>query len=117
MLLVEQLIERRGDLKLLTAIDAYIGIDLARQSRPDVIVMDINLPGMSGFDALKIFREDPITAHIPVLALSSDAHPNQIEKGMRAGFFRYLTKPFVVDEFMNTLDAALFYAAENLQAQ
>ncbi|WP_229423096.1 PAS domain-containing hybrid sensor histidine kinase/response regulator [Telluria aromaticivorans] len=109
--LVEQLIARRGDLKLLTAIDAHLGIELARAYLPDVILMDINLPGMSGYGALKRLREDPLTAHIPVLALSANAVPRDIEKGLEAGFFRYLTKPIRVHEFMNALDLALVHAA------
>jgi PAS domain S-box-containing protein len=111
--LVEQLIARRGDLKLLTAIDAHLGIELARAYLPDVILMDINLPGMSGYGALKVLRDDPATAHIPVLALSANAVPRDIEKGLEAGFFRYLTKPIRVREFMDALDVALHHAAEN----
>jgi signal transduction histidine kinase/ActR/RegA family two-component response regulator len=111
--LVEQLIARRGDLKLVTAIDAYLGIELARAYVPDVILMDINLPGMSGYGALKVLRDDPLTAHIPVLALSANAVPRDIEKGIEAGFFRYLTKPIRVREFMDALDVALHHAAEN----
>jgi PAS domain S-box-containing protein len=111
--LVEQLIARRGDLKLLTAIDAHLGIELARAYLPDVILMDINLPGMSGYGALKRLRDDPVTAHIPVLALSANAVPRDIEKGMEAGFFRYLTKPIRVHEFMDALDVALLHAASN----
>jgi len=111
--LVEQLIARRSDLQLLTAIDGYLGIELARAYHPDVILMDINLPGISGFGALKILREDPATAHIPVIALSANAVPRDIEKGMEAGFFRYLTKPIKVTEFMEALDIALHHAAEN----
>jgi PAS domain S-box-containing protein len=110
--LVEQLIARRSDLKLLTAIDGPLGIQLARTCQPDVILMDINLPGMSGFDALEILHKDPATAHIPVMALSANAVPRDIEKGMEAGFFRYLTKPIKVTEFMGALDVALQYAAE-----
>ena len=113
LLLVEQLIARRSDLKLLTAIDGYMGIQMARAYQPDVILMDINLPGMSGIDALKILHEDSTTAHIPVLALSANAVPRDIEKGIEAGFFRYLTKPIKVDEFMDTLDVTLTYAAKN----
>jgi PAS domain S-box-containing protein len=109
--LVEQLIARRGDLKLLTAIDGHLGIELARAYLPDVILMDINLPGISGFGALKVLREDPATAHIPVLALSANAVPRDIEKGLEAGFFRYLTKPIKVREFMDALDVALHHAA------
>jgi PAS domain S-box-containing protein len=111
--LVEQLIARRSDLKLLTAIDGHLGIQLARAYRPDVILMDINLPGISGFGALEILRKDPATARIPVMALSANAVPRDIEKGLEAGFFRYLTKPIKVREFMDALDVALRHAAEN----
>jgi signal transduction histidine kinase/CheY-like chemotaxis protein len=114
--LVEQLIMRRGDLKLLTAIDAHLGIELARAYLPDLILMDINLPGMSGYGALRALREDPLTRHIPVLALSANAVPRDIEKGMEAGFFRYLTKPIRVHEFMDALDVALLHAAEHQPA-
>jgi CheY-like chemotaxis protein len=69
--------------------------------------MDINLPGMSGIQALKILHEDPLTSHIPVLAISANAMPHDIRKGLEAGFFRYLTKPIKVDEFMDALDKAL----------
>jgi PAS domain S-box-containing protein len=111
--LVEELIARRGDLKLLTAIDGHLGIELARAYLPDVILMDINLPGISGYGALKLLRDDPATARIPVLALSANAVPRDIEKGMEAGFFRYLTKPIQVREFMDALDVALRHAAAN----
>ena len=87
-----------------------LGIELARASQPDVILMDINLPGISGIEALKILREDPATAHIPIVALSANAMPRDIEKGLEAGFFRYLTKPIKVNEFMDTLDVALEFA-------
>ena len=111
--LVELLIERRTDLKLLTAINGHLGIVLARACQPDLILMDINLPGMSGYGALKVLQSDPATAHIPVMALSANAVPRDIEKGIEAGFFRYLTKPINVVEFMDALDVALHYAAEN----
>jgi len=109
--LVEQLIARRPDMRLLVATDGDLGVQLARANRPEMILMDINLPGISGIEALKILREDPATAHIPVVALSANAMPRDIEKGLQAGFFRYLTKPIRVDEFMNTLDVALQFAA------
>ena len=111
--LVEQLIARRSDLKLLTAIDAHLGIDLARTCQPDVILMDINLPGISGFGALRILHDDPLTGHIPVMALSANAVPRDVEKGLQAGFFRYLTKPIKVVEFMEALDVALHHAARH----
>jgi PAS domain S-box-containing protein len=111
LVLIEQLVARRGDLKLLTAIDGDLGIELALTYVPDVILMDINLPGISGYGALKRLREDPITAHIPVLALSANALPRDVEKGLEAGFLRYLTKPIRVHEFMDGLDLALGNAA------
>ena len=108
--LVEQLIARRPDLRLLTAINGNLGIELARTAQPEVILMDINLPGMSGTEAMQILRHDPATSHIPVLALSANAIPHDIERGLEAGFFRYVTKPIKVDEFMAALDVALEFA-------
>jgi CheY-like chemotaxis protein len=110
--LIEQLIARHPDINLLSARDGNLGIQLARANQPDVILMDINLPGISGIDALKILREDPATAHIPVVALSANAMPRDIEKGLQAGFFRYLTKPIKVNEFMETLNVAMEFAAQ-----
>jgi signal transduction histidine kinase/AmiR/NasT family two-component response regulator len=110
LMLVEDLIARRPDIHLLTARDGNRGIEIARSSRPDVILMDINLPGISGIKALRILAADPTTAHIPVVALSANAIPREIEKGLEAGFFRYLTKPIKVNEFMDTLDVTLKFA-------
>ena len=107
LLLVEDLIARRPDMRLLSARDGNRGVEIAHASRPDVILMDINLPGISGIQALRILAEDAATAHIPVIALSANAMPRDIEKGLEAGFFRYLTKPIKVNEFMDTLDVAL----------
>jgi PAS domain S-box-containing protein len=105
--LIEQLIARRPTIRLLSAVDGNQGIQLARAHQPDVILMDINLPGISGIEAMKILREDPATAHIPIVALSANAMPRDIERGITAGFFSYLTKPIKVAEFMEALDAAL----------
>jgi signal transduction histidine kinase/AmiR/NasT family two-component response regulator len=110
LMLVEDLIARRPDIRLLSAADGNRGIEIAHASQPDAILMDINLPGMSGVQALKLLRADPATAHIPVVALSANAMPHDIEKGVAAGFFRYLTKPIKVNEFMDTLDVALKFA-------
>ena len=109
--LIEQIIARSPDISLLTARNGLKGIELARAKQPEVILMDINLPGISGLEALKILREDPATAHIPVIALSANALLGDIEKALRAGFFRYLTKPIKVREFMETLEVALEFAA------
>jgi PAS domain S-box-containing protein len=110
LMLIEDLIARRPDIRLLSARDGNRGIEIARASQPDVILMDINLPGISGIKALRILAEDPATAHIPVIAISANAIPRDIEKGLQAGFFRYLTKPIKVNEFMETLDVALEFA-------
>ena len=113
--LVEQLIARRPDLRLLSAADGNLGIEFARAYQPDVILMDINLPGISGIEALKILRADPATAHIPIIALSANAMPRDIEKGLEAGFFHYLTKPIKVNEFMDALDVALNILANGIR--
>ncbi len=110
LMLVEDLVARRPDIRLLSARDGDRGIEIARASRPDVILMDINLPGISGIRALRILAEDPATAHIPVVALSANVMPRDVAKGLEAGFFRYLTKPIKVHEFMGTLDVALQFA-------
>jgi PAS domain S-box-containing protein len=110
LMLVEDLIARRPDIRLLSAKDANGGIEIARNELPDVILMDINLPGISGIKALKILARDPRTALIPVVALSANAIPRDIEKGLEAGFFRYLTKPIKVEAFMQTLDLALEFS-------
>ncbi len=114
MKLVERLIERRTDIKLLKAVDGSLGIAMARSSVPDVILMDINLPGISGIEALKALREDVTTAHIPVVAISANAMTRDIEVGRQLGFFSYLTKPIVVEEFMTTLDLALEQTPKNI---
>ena len=110
--LVERLIARRNDLRLLSAVDGNRGVEMARASLPDVILMDINLPGISGFEALRILREDEATSLIPVIALSANAMPRDIQKGLEAGFFRYLTKPIKVSEFLDALNVALAFAEE-----
>jgi CheY-like chemotaxis protein len=112
LMLIEQLIARRPDMRLLSARDGNMGIQLARAHQPEVILMDINLPGISGIEALRILRDDPATARIPIVALSANAMPRDIERGLQAGFFRYLTKPIRVNEFMQTLDGALEYARQ-----
>ncbi len=108
--LVESLIARRPDLRLLTALDGQQGIEIARAAVPDVILMDINLPGINGIEAMHILRADPVTANIPVVALSANAMPPTVQKGLEAGFFRYITKPIKVNEFMEVVDVALKFA-------
>ena len=108
--LIKQVIARRPDLRLVCATDGPLGIESARINQPEVILMDINLPGMSGIDAMKILRDDLAMAHIPIIALSANAMPHDIERGIEAGFFNYVTKPIEVKKFMVALDAALSFA-------
>ncbi|MEO6403288.1 MAG: response regulator, partial [Vicinamibacteria bacterium] len=72
--------------------------------------------GISGVEAMRILRADPQTAHIPVIALSGNAMPKDVEAGLNAGFFAYITKPIDFDLFMATLDAALTFASADLDA-
>jgi CheY-like chemotaxis protein/anti-sigma regulatory factor (Ser/Thr protein kinase) len=113
MKLVEQIIARRADMRLLTAVNGLDGIQIARKELPAVILMDINLPGISGLAAMEVLRVDPATAHIPVIALSANANPRDIEISLAKGFFRYLTKPIKIKEFTDTLNAALDLGKEN----
>jgi signal transduction histidine kinase/ActR/RegA family two-component response regulator len=108
--LVEQLVARRPDLRLLGAADGNLGIEYARAYQPEVILMDINLPGINGLEAMTTLRADPTTAHIPIIAISANAVPRDIAKALDAGFFNYLTKPIKVNEFMDALDAALKFS-------
>ena len=112
MQLVEQLIARRPDMRLLGAADGMEGVALARKEQPTLILMDINLPGITGIEALKLLQADPLTAHIPVLALSVNAQLDDVARGQAAGFLRYLTKPLRVPEFMEAIDLALEVAKQ-----
>ncbi|WP_229502696.1 ATP-binding protein [Pseudoduganella guangdongensis] len=109
--LVEEIISFRPDLKLLSAPDGHLGIELARAHQPDMILMDINLPGLSGLDAVKLLHTDPRTAHIPVIALTANAMPRDVEKGLAAGFFRYLIKPINIDEFTDAINSTMSFLA------
>jgi signal transduction histidine kinase/ActR/RegA family two-component response regulator len=104
---MSDLVSTMDDVELLTASTAEMGIELARARRPDAIVMDVNLPGMSGVDALRELRTRPETRDIPVIALTAAASQVDKRRGAEAGFARYLTKPVKVDEFVAALETAL----------
>ncbi len=110
LMLIEDLVARRPDVLLLSASDGLSGIEMARNFLPDVILMDINLPGINGFQALEILAKGLTTSHIPVVALSANAMPRDIEKGLATGFFAYVTKPIKVSDFMATLEKSFSYA-------
>ena len=109
--LVETLLAGRKDLLLLRAMDANLGIKLARTERPDAILIDVDLAGMSALQFMKVLRADPATATTPILALGANATPEAVVKGLEAGFFQYLTKPLQAGPFMEALDFALEFAA------
>ena len=101
--------------QLIAAPTAEIGIELARAHRPDVIIMDINLPGMSGIEATNLLRQWPETRDIPVIALSAAAMIRDAARVTGAGFYRYLTKPVKVDELTDTLEELLVNGADTPQ--
>ncbi len=110
--LVEEIVRFRPELRLLSAPDGHLGIELARAHQPQLILMDINLPCVSGIDAMKLLRADPLTAHIPVIALTANAMPRDVERGMAQGFRHYLTKPINIDEFTQAVNSTLADVAE-----
>lgn len=111
--LVVQIIARRVDLKLSTSNNSLDGIEMARRLQPDVILMDMRMPRLSGFDALLLLRASTSTSHIPVIILSSNAFIDEDAKCMEAGAFCYLTKPYRIGVLLQAIDAALLHAAQN----
>ena len=105
--LMEHLVGTLPDVAMLSAPSGPLGIDLALGHRPDVIVLDLNLPGISGYEVLKRLKGMPETRDIPVIALTAAAMPSDLRRGMTAGFFRYVTKPLDVNAFLSTVNAAL----------
>lgn len=110
--LVEEIVRYCPQLRLLTARDGRLGVDMALTHLPQLILMDINLPHINGTDALKLLRADPRTAHIPVIALTANAMPGDVERSMAQGFYRYLTKPINLEEFTEAINSTLAYVAQ-----
>jgi CheY-like chemotaxis protein len=109
--LVETLLAGRKDLQLLRAMDAKLAIKLARAERPEAILIDIDLTGMSAVEFMKVLRADPAMAATPILALGANTAPAAIVRALEAGFFQYLTKPLQAGAFMEALAFALEFAA------
>ncbi|WP_239158948.1 ATP-binding protein [Winogradskya humida] len=105
--LVEDILAHRPTITLISAERASVGLDLARQHVPDLILLDLHLPDMSGDEVFELLRADPVTSHIPVVALSADATAHHIEQLRQAGVTAYLTKPVAVRELLATLDRLL----------
>ena len=105
--LMSQNLLRYPQLQLEIASEAVKGLFVARTSAPDLIILDINLPDLDGFDCLNILKQDPVTKDIPVVALSANALLHDLDKGRRAGFAKYLTKPLKLNQLIYVLNEIL----------
>ena len=111
--LVTQLLRQRSNIKILSAHDPVLGLELIAEYIPDIILLDINLPGIDGFEVLKRLREQKNTCEIPVVAISANAMPRDIENGLKAGFDQYITKPINVIELLSVIDKTLQSISKN----
>ena len=102
--LVTQILGRRKHIRLLTAHTPELGVQLALALQPALILLDINMPGMDGYQVLEVFKADNRLKAIPVVALTANAMPREIERGQKAGFSAYLTKPLDIAKFLSLLD-------------
>ncbi|MGB8170055.1 MAG: ATP-binding protein [Chthoniobacteraceae bacterium] len=105
--LVERILQSHPKYRLLTAMQGGIGLDLAREHQPDLVLLDLNLPDMSGDDVLRRLKEDPLVQNIPVIMVSADAMGDRIEQMLALGAAGYLTKPYRVSEFLRVISEAL----------
>ncbi len=105
--LLQQIFARYPQVSLDVAEEAFLGIYKARSGRPDVIILDINLPGMDGYETLSVLKRDSVTGGIPVIGLSANAMPYDIERGRSAGFYDYLTKPVDINRLITVLNELL----------
>jgi CheY-like chemotaxis protein len=110
--LMERLLQRRPQVKLITAMQGRLGLDLAREHCPDLILLDVNLPDITGDKVLLRLREDAALSGIPVIMISGDAIPSQVERMLGLGARAYVTKPFDIHEFLRVLDENLGTAAD-----
>ncbi len=109
--LVAQMLGMRRHIHLMTAHTPKLGLELALAHLPDMVLLDINMPGMDGYEVLKVFKSDPRLKHIPIVAVTANALPRDIERGMAAGFTDYLTKPLHVTRFVEVIDRMLSHGA------
>ncbi|HRH89342.1 MAG TPA: response regulator, partial [Rubrivivax sp.] len=105
LLIVQELLAQRPDLQLDTAGDGLGGVELARRTRPALILVDMQLPDIDGHEVLRRLRADPATAGIPCISLSANAMPDDIQRALQAGFADYWTKPLDLRAFMRSLEA------------
>ncbi|MDF1502580.1 PAS domain S-box protein [Roseisolibacter sp. H3M3-2] len=112
MSLIEQILEARPDWRLVPALQGRLGLELAKSHPPDVVLLDLHLPDISGEDVLRELRARPRTARTPVIVVSADATPKTVERLLQAGATAYLTKPLKVKQFLRTLDGVLTAARD-----
>lgn len=105
--LLQQIFARYPQLELDIAEEAFLGIYKARSNNPDLVILDINLPGMDGYEVLSVLKNDPSTSKVPVIGLSANAMPYDIERGRNAGFFDYLTKPVDINQLIDVFNKLL----------
>jgi len=103
MRLVEQLLKTFPDIELVGAETAEEGLEIAQQNAPDLVLMDINLPGMNGYEALVELKKMDTVQDVPVIAISANALASDVEKGLEAGFSDYITKPINLQAFFSTI--------------
>ena len=108
--LVQGILARRPEVRLLTALQGALGIELAQQHCPDVILLDLHLPDINGDEVLRRLRANPATENIPVVIISADATPGQTERLLQAGANDYLSKPFDINHFLSVLDDCIALA-------
>jgi CheY-like chemotaxis protein len=112
--LVERLIHRLPEVRLIPAMQGKLGIDLARRHHPDLILLDLHLPDLHGREVLEQLKRDPATAAIPVVVVSADATPGQVEQLMAGGATDYLAKPIDVEMLLEIISATLQGASPDL---
>jgi signal transduction histidine kinase len=111
--LVQRVMDRREGIEIIPAMQGRLGLDLARDHLPMLILLDLHLPDIAGDDVLQQLRRDPVTANIPVVMVSADASPGQVQRLMNTGALAYLTKPIDVNELLNILDRCIEMEFEN----
>lgn len=107
MRLVEQILGQFPEVELIGVDSAENGLDAAVKQQPELILMDINLPGMDGYQALAELKAKQETRHIPVVAISANAMDTDVQRGLNVGFDGYLTKPLILQEFMSMIRTQL----------
>lgn len=109
--LIEHILVRRPELRLISAMQGRLGLELAREHRPDLILLDLHLPDIDGYEALRHLRQDPGTRRIPVVMISADATSGQMKRLLAAGADEYLTKPLDVKRFLEVVEGMLARAS------